>query len=116
MGVFIVPEKIALDAQCTLGLSARQAITEAALVRFRPIIMTTIAALLASLPLMIAHGTGSELRHPLGVAVFGGLVVSQILTLFSTPVIYIALDRFFSRSSQKAPRLKNLIEGVAPAE
>ena len=66
--------------------------------------------------MMIAHSTGSELHHPLGVAVFGGLVVSQILTLFSTPVNYIALDRFFSRSSQKAPRLKNLIEGVAPAE
>ena len=106
----------ALDAQRARGISARQAITEAALVRFRPIIMTTVAALLAALPLMIAQGTGSELRQPLGVAVFGGLVVSQILTLFSTPVIYIALDRLFSRIPKKSPRIKNLIEGIAPAE
>jgi hydrophobe/amphiphile efflux-1 (HAE1) family protein len=101
----------ALDAQRTKGVDARTAITEAALVRFRPIIMTTISAMLAALPLMIAFGTGAELRQPLGVAVFGGLLVSQLLTLFTTPVIYIALDRVFSRFGHRTPRLKLLIEG-----
>ncbi|PSH56587.1 MMPL family transporter [Phyllobacterium endophyticum] len=87
----------ALNAQRTRHLDSEEAIYAAAVTRFRPIIMTTIAALLAAVPLMLAFGTGAELRQPLGVAVVGGLVVSQALTLFSTPVIYIILDRLFSR-------------------
>jgi multidrug efflux pump len=84
----------ALQAERQEGKSPREAIHQAALLRFRPIMMTTFAALFSALPLMLGGGTGSELRHPLGIAIFGGLAVSQALTLFTTPVIYIYFDRW----------------------
>jgi multidrug efflux pump len=87
----------ALDAEREGGKSPREAIFQASLLRFRPIMMTTLAALFAALPLMLGTGTGSELRHPLGITIIGGLIVSQVLTLFTTPVIYLAFDRLARR-------------------
>ncbi len=87
----------ALDAERTEGKSPREAIYQACLLRFRPILMTTMSALLGALPLMLGGGVGSELRFPLGVTMVGGLIVSQLLTLFTTPVIYLAFDRLARR-------------------
>jgi multidrug efflux pump len=87
----------ALDAERNEGLPPREAIFQACLLRFRPIMMTTMAAILGALPLMIGWGEGSELRHPLGITMVGGLIVSQALTLFTTPVIYLYFDRLAQR-------------------
>ena len=94
----------ALDAQRTEGKSAAEAIIEACLVRFRPIMMTTMAALMGTLPIAIGLGAGSESRRPLGLAVVGGLLFSQFLTLFVTPVFYVYMDRLQRRLRPRSSR------------
>src|SRR5262249_20061550 len=93
----------ALEAERSQGLSPEQSIYQACRLRFRPIMMTTMAALLGGLPLMLGHGTGSELRRPLGFAIVGGLLVSQVLTLYTTPVVYLYMARFSAWLTGGAP-------------
>jgi multidrug efflux pump subunit AcrB len=89
----IIMVNFAIESQRKRGLSARDAIYQAAIVRFRPILMTNITALLGALSLAIGKGSGAELRQPLGVTIIGGVLASQVLTLFTTPVIYLTLER-----------------------
>ena len=103
----------ALDAERNEGKSPREAIHQAALLRFRPILMTTLAALFGALPLMWGGGYGAELRQPLGVSIVGGLIASQFLTLFTTPVIYLAFDRLARRLPRDAFAVDADPEGAA---
>jgi len=109
----------ALAAERNDGLSARDSIYQACLLRFRPIMMTTMCALLGALPMALGWGAGAELRRPLGIAIVGGLVVSQMLTLFTTPVIYLSLDRLRTRLAWHRPAYRHrpgmLVPG-GPAE
>jgi multidrug efflux pump len=94
----------ALEAEREEGLNARDSIVKASLLRFRPIMMTTLAALFGALPLALEGGTGSELRNPLGITIIGGLLLSQLLTLYTTPVIYLAMERVKDRLAWLAPK------------
>ncbi len=102
----------ALQAERIDGKSPREAIYEACLLRFRPIMMTTFSALFGSMPIAFGHGAGSELRRPLGIAIIGGLLVSQWLTLYTTPVIYLYLERF-SRWLGRSHRLSHAAEALS---
>jgi multidrug efflux pump len=104
----------ALEAEREGGKKAEEAIYEASLLRFRPIMMTTMAALLGGVPLALGRGTGSELRHPLGITIVGGLLLSQLLTLYTTPVVYLWFDRLAQRFSRYS--IGNPIEGSEPTE
>jgi multidrug efflux pump len=104
----------ALDAQRNQGRNPEDAIYSASLLRFRPIMMTTMAAMLGALPLAFGHGDGAEMRQPLGISIVGGLLVSQVLTLYTTPVIYLYLDRFGHWYSAQWARLYPLAPPQAP--
>jgi multidrug efflux pump len=105
----------AIDAERSMGLSTRDAIFRGAMLRFRPIMMTTFAAILGALPLVLSNGPGSELRKPLGITIIGGLLVSQVLTLLTTPVVYLYLDRWTRRGVDKR-HLGRLTAGTPPPE
>jgi HAE1 family hydrophobic/amphiphilic exporter-1 len=108
-GIMLVD--FAIAAERDRNLSSEEAIRQAAILRFRPIMMTTMAALLGGVPLMLGHGTGAEIRQPLGFTMVGGLIVSQALTLFSTPVLYLYLDRL-----SEALRRRRTKEPERPAD
>ena len=99
----IIMIDFALEAEREMGMPPRQAIEEACILRYRPIMMTTAAALLGALPLVVEHGTGSELRYPLGLTIVGGLLLSQVLTLYTTPVIYLTFERLRARFGRPRP-------------
>ena len=103
---------VALERERSDGQGAREAIYEACLLRFRPILMTTMAAMLGALPLALGFGDGAELRQPLGISIIGGLIVSQILTLYTTPVVYIYLDRFRRRDRDSHSQLARAMGGL----
>jgi multidrug efflux pump len=104
----------ALDAERKQGMPAVDAIYQACLLRFRPIMMTTMAALLAAVPLAFGGGTGSELRRPLGITMMGGLIFSQALTLYTTPVIYLWFDRLARRFAGEGVREREVDPGAEP--
>jgi multidrug efflux pump subunit AcrB len=108
----------ALETERKQNISPKNAIYQACLLRFRPIMMTTMAALLGGLPLALGTGTGSEMRRPLGITIVGGLILSQALTLYTTPVVYLYLDRlqtWFGRKQQLSPRLQTMMTDAEPA-
>ena len=105
----------ALEAERSHGLSATQAVREACLLRFRPILMTTLAAALGALPLAIGFGQGSELRQPLGIAIIGGLLASQVLTLVTTPVVYVLMDKLRRRTPDERQLSRTGNDGAAPS-
>ena len=99
----------AIEAEREEGLSTKEAIYQACLLRFRPIVMTTLAALFGGMPLALGHGAGAELRQPLGITIVGGLLFSQLITLFTTPVVYLALDKL----SRHKDRVRSHIQAQA---
>src|SRR6185436_2710698 len=106
----------ALDAERNEGMPPEKSIYQACLLRFRPIMMTTFAALFGALPLALQNGTGSELRKPMGIAIVGGLLVSQFLTLYTTPVIYLYMDRLgrWARSLRKTESTESATPALDP--
>jgi multidrug efflux pump len=113
-GIMLVD--FALEGERRRGLPPERAVFEACLARFRPILMTTLAAILGAVPLVIATGPGTELRRPLGMTIIGGLVVSQILTLYTTPVIYLMLDNLRRRMRGSTGGAPAIVPPPVPAE